>query len=41
MNDQEQLWSDDTVEWPESDLDIDDDAFADAIAKGRELPEAA
>ena len=29
------------ADWPESDLDIDDDAFAEAIAKGRELAEAA
>ena len=41
MYDHEQLWSDDTAEWPESELDIDDDDFAEAIAKGRELPEAA
>lgn len=35
--------TDDTswAEWPESELEIDDDAFAEAIAKGRELPEAA
>lgn len=25
----------DWVEWPESDLEIDDDAFAEAIARGR------
>lgn len=31
----------DPAEWPESELDIDDEAFAAAIAKGRELSEAA
>ena len=41
MENQEQLWSDDWAEWPESELDIDDEAFAEAIAKGRELPLAA
>ncbi|MEM9468456.1 MAG: hypothetical protein AAGA90_24015 [Actinomycetota bacterium] len=28
-------------EWPESDLEIDDEAFAEAIARGRELEAAA
>lgn len=28
-------------EWPDSDLDIDDDAFAEAIARGREHAAAA
>jgi len=28
-------------EWPASDLDIDDEAFAEAIASGREFHEAA
>ncbi|MEM8707217.1 MAG: hypothetical protein AAGE98_12220 [Actinomycetota bacterium] len=41
MENHEQPGSDDWVEWPESDLDIDDEAFAAAIAKGRELPQAA
>ena len=32
---------DEWAEWPESELDVDDEAFAAAIAKGRELDEAA
>ena len=41
MNDQEPIWADEETEWPESELEIDDEAFAAAIAKGRELPSAA
>lgn len=33
--------ADEWAEWPESELDVDDEAFAAAIAKGRELEEAA
>jgi hypothetical protein len=29
------------AEWPESDLEIDDDAFAEAIAQGRTLDDTA
>ena len=29
------------AEWPESDLEIDDEAFAAAIAQGRKLADAA
>ena len=29
------------AEWPESEVDVDDEGFAAAIAKGRELEEAA
>ena len=29
------------AEWPEPELEIDDEAFAQAIAEGRELPKAA
>jgi hypothetical protein len=32
---------DDWAEWPESEVDVDDEVFAAAIAKGRELEEAA
>ena len=33
--------TDDWPEWPESDLDVDDDAFALAIARGREADDSA
>jgi hypothetical protein len=33
--------SDGWEDWPDSDLDIDDDAFAEAIARGRALEAAA
>ena len=32
---------DDWAEWPEPEVDVDDEVFAAAIAKGRELEEAA
>ena len=32
---------DDFADWPDTDLDIDDEAFAAAIARGREDDEAA
>lgn len=32
---------DDWAEWPEPELEVDDEAFAAAIARGRELEEAA
>ena len=42
MSDERDPWdSDDWADWPESELDVDDEAFAAAIAKGRELEEAA
>ena len=33
--------TDEWPEWPESELEVDDEDFAAAIAKGRELDEAA
>ena len=42
MSEERTSWdSDDWDEWPESELELDDEAFAAAIAKGRELEEAA
>ena len=32
---------DEFIDWPDTDLDIDDEAFAEAIARGREDGEAA
>lgn len=33
--------TDEWPEWPDAELEVDDEAFAAAIAKGRELDEAA
>lgn len=42
MNHERTKWSiEDRVEWPEPELPVDDEAFAAAIAKGREYEEAA
>lgn len=42
VNDERMEWDpEDRVEWPDPELPVDDEAFAAAIARGREYDEAA
>lgn len=42
MDDERNNWEfEESADWPEPELEVDDEAFAAAIAKGRELQEAA